>query len=161
MNEGALASPAGFWSTGLALALIVFGVLALAAGPERAASPCTGPTSSSASPCSGRRRRTACPWPCTATWRGGPTIRRGSAISQSCSSLLWAEAQPPVRALVRGAGELRARPVAKGDFVALRGHLARALGPPVRGRFRRRTWFLARAADVETRPVRLPEELLA
>lgn len=70
-------------------------------------------------------------------------------------------AQPPVRALVLGAGDLRARQFGERDFVALRGHLARALGPVARGRFRQRTWFLARAADVEARPLRLSEELLA
>ena len=56
---------------------------------------------------------------------------------------------PPVRVLVRDAAELRARALAARDFVAVKGHLAWALGPPVRGRFRRRAWFLARAADIE------------
>ena len=160
MNEGAFASPGGLWSTGLALALLVLGAWLWRRGrsePE----PLYWSDELVSLALFWQAQADGLPMALHGHLAGRPDYPEGFGDFAVLLVAPLGGAQPPVRALVRGAGELRARPVAKGDFVALRGHLARALGPPVRGRFRRRTWFLARAADVETRPVRLPEELLA
>ena len=160
MTEGAFPSPAGLWSTGIALALIVLGAW-LWRRARSEPEPLYWAEEISSLALFWTAQADGLPVTLHGQLAGRPDYPDGFGDFAVLLVAPLGGAQPPVRALVLGAGELRERQVAKRDFVALRGHLAGALGPPVRGRFRQRTWFLAGAADVETRPSRLPEELLA